>query len=116
MTKLLLTALGCACLGLTGFSEDAKPPLHLAMAGLEHDHAYGFLPRLENRTDVQLVGIVETNQDLIARYSKRFHLAPGLFCASLEELFARTNVEAVATFTSVYDHAGVVQICAAHKI
>jgi predicted dehydrogenase len=53
---------------------------------------------------------------LIARYSKRFHLAPELFCASLEELFAKTNVQAVATFTSVYDHAGVVQICAAHKI
>lgn len=108
--------LGCAIVATSAFSQDAKPPLHLALAGLEHDHAYGFLPRLKDRTDVQLVGIVETNTDLIARYSKRFHLAPEIFYASLDDLFARTNVDAVATFTSVYDHAAVVQACAAHKV
>lgn len=63
-----------------------------------------------------MVGIVETNQVLIDRYSRRFHLDSSLFYPSLEELFAKTNVQAVATFTSVYDHAGVVEICAAHHI
>lgn len=93
-----------------------KPPVRLAIAGLAHDHAGGFFPRLENRRDVQLVGVVETNRDLIARYSKRFHLKPDLFYPSLEVLFAKTNVQAVATFTSVYDHEGVVKICARHGV
>ena len=104
-----LTALGA-------YSQDAKPPVRFAMVGLNHDHAMGFIPRLAGRTDVQLVGIVETNQDLIARYSGRFHLNPNLFYPSLEALFAKTNVQAVATFTSTFDHEGVVEICAAHGV
>ena len=104
-----LTALGA-------YSQDAKTPVRFAMVGLNHDHAMSFIPRLAGRTDVQLVGIVETNQDLIARYSGRFHLNPKLFYPSLEALFAKTNVQAVATFTSTFDHEGVVEICAAHGV
>ena len=86
------------------------------MVGLVHDHAMGFIPRFAGRTDVQLVGIVETNQDLITRYSARFHLDPDLFYPSLEALFAKTNVQAVATFTSTFDHERVVETCAAHGV
>jgi predicted dehydrogenase len=53
---------------------------------------------------------------LITRYSKRFHLSSNLFYPSLEELFARTNVQAVAIFTSTFDHARVVETCAAHGV
>ena len=63
---------------------------------------------------MQLVGIVETNQDLIARYSERFHLDPDLFYPSLDALFAKTNAQAVAIFTSTFDHERVVKSCAAH--
>ena len=104
-----LTALGA-------YSQDTKPPVRFAMVGLNHDHAMSFIPRLAGRTDGQLVGIVETNQDLIARYSGRFHLNPNLFYPSLEALFAKTNVQAVATFTSTFDHEGVVEICAAQGV
>ncbi len=97
-------------------AQPAQPPVRIAMAGLVHDHAMGLIPRLAGRTDVQLVGIVETNQDLIARYSRRFHLNPNLFYPSLEALFAKTNVQAVATFTSTFDHARVVETCAAHGV
>src|SRR5271170_3248482 len=108
-----------ALVGLTVFntySQPAKPPVRIALVGLEHDHAIGFIPRLAGRTDVQLVGIVETNQDLIARYSKRFHLDANLFYPSLEALFAKTNPQAVATFTSTFDHERVVEFCAAHGV
>src|SRR5437667_12591746 len=75
-----------------------KPPVRFAIVGLTHDHAGGFIPRTRNRTDVQLVGIVESKPDLVARYASRFQLNTNLFCASLDELLARTNVQAVATF------------------
>ncbi len=116
MNSFLLVGLGLWLLTPIANAQESRPPVRLAMAGLNHDHAMGFLPRLVGRKDVQLVGIVETNRDLIARYSHRFHLAPGLFCSSLDELFARTNVEAVATFTSTYEHERVVEVCAAHHV
>src|ERR1700722_16350247 len=97
-------------------AQDAKPPVHLAVVGLVHDHVGGFFPRLQGRQDVQLVGIVETNQVLINRYSRCFHFDPSLFYPSLEALFAKTNVQAVATFTTVFAHAQVVETCATHGI
>lgn len=97
-------------------AQDVKPPVRFAMVGLVHDHAMGFFPRLANQTDLQLVGVVETNQALIARYSRRFHLPPEIFFSSLDDLFARTNPQAVATFTSTYDHERVVEACAAHGV
>src|SRR5271154_515851 len=109
------------CIGLllltsTMKAQDAKPPVRFAMVGLNHDHAMSFIPRLAGRTDVQLAGIVETNQDLIARYSKKFRLNRDLFYPSLEALFAKTNVQAVAIFTSTFEHERVVKFCAAHGV
>jgi scyllo-inositol 2-dehydrogenase (NADP+) len=116
MKKLFPVLFGFLFLATNLFSQTTPAPVRFAIIGLHHDHAAGFLPRLQGRTDVQLVGIVETNQDLIARYSKRFHLDPGLFFSSLDEMFAKTHPQAVATFTSTYEHEGVVEFCAAHNI
>lgn len=97
-------------------AQDAKPPVRFAIIGLEHDHAAGFFPRLRGRTEVELVGIVETNRDLIARYSQEFNLNSNLFYPSLEALLAKTKVQAVATFTSTFRHQQVVETCAAHGV
>ena len=59
---------------------------------------------------------METNQALISRYSRHFHLTPDLFHPSLDDLFAKTSVQAVATFTDIYDHQHVVEDCAAHGV
>jgi predicted dehydrogenase len=93
-------------------SAENKSPVRIAVIGLSHDHALGFFPRTRDRQDVQLVGIVESNPDLIARYARRFHLDTNLFFASFEELTAKTNVQAVATFTSAFEHRRVVEMCA----
>src|ERR1035438_6982039 len=116
MKKLLSILFGFTFVACNSLAQQAQPPVRFAMVGLAHDHAMGFIPRLAGRTDMQLAGIVETNQDLITRYSKHFHLSSNLFYPSLEELFARTNVQAVATFTSTFDHARVVETCAAHGV
>ena len=97
-------------------AQDEKPPIHLAVVGLVHDHVIQFFPRVQSQHDVQLVGVVETNQDLIMRYSRMFKLSPDLFYPSLDALLAATNVQAVATFTDIYDHQAVVETCAAHGV
>jgi len=116
MRKLLPIFFAFILIACNSFAQEAKPPVRFAIVGLNHDHAMGFIPRLAGRTDVQLVGIVETNRDLIARYSKQFHLDPNLFYPSLEALFARTNPQAVAIFTSTFGHEEVVKFCAAHGV
>jgi predicted dehydrogenase len=91
---------------------ETQQPVRFAIIGLSHDHAGGFIPGTSGRQDIQLVGIVEPRQDLVARYAKRFQLNTNLFCATLEELLARTNVQGVATFTSTFEHRRVVEMCA----
>jgi scyllo-inositol 2-dehydrogenase (NADP+) len=93
-------------------SQESPPPVRLAIVGLVHDHVTGMLPALAKREDVRLVGIVEANQDAVDRYAGRFHLDRGLFYPSIEALVAGTKVDAVATFTSTFDHRRVVEACA----
>jgi predicted dehydrogenase len=113
MHKLKLIFAGL--LGLTFVvcrGEDAKPPVRYAIVGLTHDHARGFIPSAKNRTDIRLVGIVEPDRELAERYAKSFKLSTNLFYASLTDLLAKTNVQAVATFTSTFEHRRVVEECA----
>jgi len=103
-------------LGLTAlpaFSEDNKPPVRVAIIGLVHTHVWGFLPRALKDADVQVVGIVEQDQQVIAQATRRYNLSTNLFFASLDELVAHTNVQAVAIFTSTFDHPRIVETCAA---
>src|SRR5882724_1632518 len=99
-----------------GLCAEEKAPVRFAIMGLSHDHAGGFIPRARNRQDIQLVGIVESNRSLVARYAERFKLDTNLFFASLEELLAKTNIQAVATFTSTFEHRAVVEMCASKGI
>ena len=102
----LLVAVAC------GRAQENAPPVRLAIVGLVHDHVTGMLPQFANRKDVQLVGIVESNREAVARYAERFGLDRDLFFPSIEALVARTKVDAVATFTSTFDHRRVVETCA----
>jgi predicted dehydrogenase len=99
-----------------GWSQETKPPVNYAIMGLAHDHARGFIPRARNRPELQLAGIVESNQELAALYARQFKLPTNLFSPSLEALLARTNIQAVATFTSTFQHRQVVEMCAPRGI
>jgi predicted dehydrogenase len=117
MKKLLFGLCASVWFTIAGVSaQDEKPPVRIAIVGLAHDHALGFIPRLLDRHDVQLVGIVETNRTLITRYSERFHLDSSLFYPSLAALFAKTNAQAAAIFTSTFEHERVVEICATRGV
>src|SRR5579859_7669760 len=113
---LFIIGLMALCLARVEAAETDPSPVRLAIYGLVHDHVKGFLPNVLKCKDVQLVGIVEPNHDLALRIAASFHLDTNLFHATLEELLAHTNVDAVATFTSTYDHRRVVEECAPHGL
>ncbi len=112
-----------ACIGLLlaallpGLGEESgKPPVRIAIIGLTHVHVYGFMPRVLASPEVQLVGIVEPDAKLVAKCAQRYHLNTNLFHPTIADLFAKTNVQAVATFTSTFDHKRVVEECAPHRV
>lgn len=100
------------CSAVDGRSE----PVRFAIVGLTHDHAGGFMPAAQGRDDIQLAGIVEPREELVQSYARRFHLGSNLFHRTIESLLAATNIQAVATFTSTWDHRDVVEQCARRGI
>ena len=65
----------------------AQPaPVRVPIVGLQHDHVQGFLGAFPDQHDAQLVGIVDANAALRAKYERQFHLDPGLFYDSLDDL------------------------------
>ncbi len=108
MTKLfiLLTAL------LPIASAQTTPPLRLAVAGLVHGHVDGFFRAAKNRPDVQIVGIYDPDTALQRKYAAKYGFAQGVFYAHLSAMLDRARPEAVASFTSTYDHPAIVEACA----
>ncbi len=97
-------------------AEGTKPPVHLAIIGLAHDAVGDFIQRARNHQDIQLVGIVEPNEELVARYARLLNLNTNFFSVRLEDLLAKTNVQAAAVFSSTFDHRHIVELCAEHHI
>jgi len=112
---LFLALFTLAGISNTSLAQDA-PPVRFAIIGLTHDHAGGFIPRIHDVPGVQLAGIVEPKADLVTRYAKRFKLDTNLFFPNLDDLLAKTNIQAVATFTSTFEHRRVVEMCAPKHI
>ena len=97
---------------MTAFKLTAQEkPLRLGVVGLTHGHVGWILGR-EGQSDVQMVGIVETNRDLAQRLSKAHGFPMDMVYGTIEEMVAATQPEAVAAFGNIYDHLAVVEGCA----
>ncbi len=119
--SLLTRAFACSLAALallSGAPPDAAAdkPLRLAIAGLVHGHVDGFLHSVKGRTDVQIVGIFDPDTALRQRYAQDFKLDSSLFYGDLAEMLDHVKPEVVASFTNTYDHAMVVEACAARHI
>ncbi len=97
--------------GLNGFVSQAQKILRVAVAGLAHDHVHGILQQYQ-KGEVIIAGIAESDEQLVARYKKSYHLPDSLFYKTLESLLAHTKPDAVLAYTPISEHIGVVEICA----
>ncbi|MGV3762837.1 Gfo/Idh/MocA family protein [Parapedobacter sp.] len=111
MKSLIIAAL------LTIFVHEsmAQAPLRLAIAGLSHGHVDWIFNR-KDKHDVQLVGIYETNPELIERYAQRYHMDEALFFTDLEAMLDKLKPDAVSAFGAISEHIDVVRACAPRKI
>ena len=106
LTVLLFSALSFA----------QQPPLRVAIAGLAHGHVSGFLNNAGKRNDIQIVAIFDPDAALVASYAKRYNIPVTGQFTDLGRMLDVVKPEAVATFTSTLDHAGVVEAAAQRHI
>src|SRR5262245_56674119 len=97
------------------YAQTAEPPLRLAIAGLVHGHAAGFLRTAQGK-NVKIVGVYDPDTSLHKSYAGRFGLDPSVFFTSLEAMLDTAKPEAVAAFSSTFDHPAIVEAAAARKL
>ena len=103
--------------GQTAQSTDSSgSPLRVAIAGMAHGHTNGFLQRVKDRRDIEIIGVAEPDRKLFDRYASDFGLSASLYHADLDEMLSATHPQAVLIYTNTYDHRRAVEICAKHKI
>lgn len=84
--------------------------------GLEHGHVAGFLQAFPKQHDVELVGIVDGDAALRAKYEAQFHLDHGLFYSSLDEAIAARHPQALLVYTPISEHRRVIEEAAQHGL
>jgi len=122
MTLMLCRRLGIGVLLAVVFSWCCCPavaqqqPVRVAIVGLEHGHVVGFLQQFPKQRETELVGIVDADAALRAKYEQQFHLEPHLFFPNLDELFAHEHPQALLVYTSIGQHRRVIEAAAVHGV
>jgi predicted dehydrogenase len=91
-------------------------PLRLAIAGLVHGHVSGFLRAALKRGDVELVGVFEPDAALRRKYADTYALPPAALFDDLASMIDRAKPEAIAAFTSTFDHPAIVEAAASRGV
>jgi predicted dehydrogenase len=90
--------------------------LRVAIVGLVHGHVAGFLGSALKRSDIQIVGIAEPDQQLARRYSNESKLDSQLLYSDLEQMLTTVQAQALLVYTDTRDHRRVVEVAARHGI
>ncbi len=101
---------------VAAWADTSGKPVRVAIAGLVHGHVDGFFRLVKTHGNVEIVGVFDPDSKLQQSYGKRYGLDSSLFFTDLGAMLDKTKPEAVATFTSTFDHPVVVEACAARRI
>lgn len=106
--KISLLILFFLCI-IPAFAQN--DPLRIGVAGLNHGHV-GWVFEANQRPDIEIVGIAESNRELAERYVRQHGLSMDLVFDSIEEMLQTTKPEAVTGFGTTFAHLEIVQACA----
>lgn len=108
----------CSLVVVTGaeVQQPGASPLRVAIVGLVHGHIAGFLSSALKRTDIQIVGIAEPDQQLARRYASDYKLDPQLLYSDVEQMLSEVKPQAVLVYTDTRDHRRMVEIAVRHRI
>jgi predicted dehydrogenase len=94
----------------------AEGPIRVALVGLVHGHAKGFLRALPGNDSATLVAVVEPREDLAKEYAAKFGLDSKLFYTDLERMLTEQHPDAVLVYTAIADHRAVIETAARHGV
>lgn len=117
MRRALECVIWAAGFWMLGTATQAqKPPVPVAIVGLEHGHVSGCFQLLTRTQSVKLVAIVEKDAALRAKYAKQFHLDAALMFDAPDAMLAAVKPKAVLIYTAPSRHRAVVEWAAQHGI
>jgi predicted dehydrogenase len=114
--KAVVYALVMFLASLVPAAHAQEPPLRLAIAGLVHGHVSGFLRAAQERKDVEIVGVFDSDAVLLRKYAERYKLPDTALFTDLASMIDRARPEAIASFTNTYDHPAVVEAAASRGV
>ncbi len=112
MTALLLNAMCFA----GSASEQTAGPLRVGIVGLVHGHVHGFLEQSRHSPEIEIVGIAEPDQQLLAQAGTKYGFPQSQLFTDLEDMIAKAHPQAVLVYTNTYDHRRAVEVCARHGV
>ena len=89
--------------------------IKLAVAGISHGHSSWIYGRFD-LTGIEIVGIFETNKELIEEFRKRYNLPLNLFYPDLSSMLDKLRPDGVMAFGPISEHVEVVRQAAPRKI
>ena len=92
-------------------AQTKNEPLRVGVIGLTHTHVHWIFGS-EPKGDIKIVGIVEPNKALAKRYAEQHKFSMDIVYNTMDELFAKTQPEAVTAFGTIYEHLEVVEAAA----
>jgi len=120
MWMKLFRALALCCAAIVcvnaGSSAQEKAPIRVAIVGLVHGHAGGFLRALPKSKSAKLVAIVEPRTDIAHQYETKFQLDAKLFYTDLEKMLNEQHPDAVLVYTAIGDHRKIIEAAAKHGV
>ena len=93
-----------------------RTALRVGIVGLVHGHVHGFLQQSLHSPEIAIVGIVESDKQLLAQSAARYSFGQDQLFTDLEDMIAKAHPQAVLVYTNTYDHRHVVEICARHGV
>ena len=86
-------------------------PLNIGVVGLSHDHIHSLLGR-QQTGDLQIVGIAESNSQLVDRVARQYGFDKKIVFSTIDEMIEKTKPEAVMAYNDIFGHLEVVEKCA----
>ncbi len=100
--------------GLTALPAAAQQPA-VAVIGLVHSHVWGHLKKMVSGEPARLVGIAESNPELVAE-AKALGAPDSVFFADYNQMLAKTRPDIVWAFVENNRHLEIVRACAPRKV
>lgn len=114
MIRLLFKAILVLVL-LTQKTSFGQEMLKVAVAGLSHDHVHLLLSLYEQKK-VDIVGIAESDPQLVQRMQTRYHLPDQVIFKDLSDLLKQVKPAVVLAYNPTDEHLQVAELCMPLKV